>query len=133
MTAKVEELGFERTTRRIARFLVCVAVAGTAFSAVEGGWQWAAGFLAGSLAAWFNFRWLQRLVRALGGDRRYSSFRLALRYFLLGGAGYVIVRFSPIPMASVIAGMLVLIAAIFIELLFELIYARKRTLDHQDL
>jgi hypothetical protein len=35
--------------------------------------------------------------------------------------------------AAVVAGMLVLIAAIFIEILFELVYARKRTLDHQDL
>jgi hypothetical protein len=34
---------------------------------------------------------------------------------------------------AVIAGMLALIAAIFIEILFELVYARKRTLDHQDL
>jgi len=133
MTASADQLGFEQTARRIERFLLSVAIAGTAFAAVEGGWHWAAGFLAGSLAAWFNFRWLQRLVRALGGDRKFSSLRLALRYFLLGGCGYVILRFSPIPMASVIAGMLALIAAIFIELLFELVYARKRTVDHPDL
>jgi len=133
MTANADHLGFERTARRIERFLLCAGAAGTACAAARGGWQWGAGFLAGSLAAWYNFRWLQRLVRALGGERKYSSFRLALRYFLLGGAAYVIVRFSPIPMASVVAGMLVLIAAIFIELLFELIYARKRTVDHQDL
>jgi len=44
-----------------------------------------------------------------------------------------IVRFSWIPALAVIAGLFVLIAAIFVEILFELVYARKRTLDHQDL
>jgi hypothetical protein len=133
MTTMVDELDFERATRRIARFLAWVAVAGTAVSGAAGGWKWAAGFLAGAVAAWFNFRWLKRLVGALGGAARYSSFRLALRYFLLGVCGYVIVRFSSIPAAAMVAGMFVLIAAIFIEILFELVYARKRTLDHQDL
>lgn len=133
MTTMVDELDFERASRRIARILAAVAVAGTALAGVAGGWKWAAGFLVGSAAAWFNFRWLKRLVGALGGERTPSSFRLALRYFLLGGCGYVIVRFSSMPMPAVIAGMLVLIAAIFIEILFELVYARKRTLDHQDL
>jgi len=110
-----------------------VAVVGTAVAGAAGGWKWAAGFLAGAVAAWLNFRWLKRLVSALGGKPAPSSFQLALRYFLLGGCGYVIVRFSRIPVPSVIAGMLVLAAAIFIEILFELVYARKRTLDHQDL
>jgi len=109
-----------------------VAVAGTVLAGAAGGWKWAAGFLAGSAAAWFNFRWLKQLVHALGGERAHSSFRWALRYFLFGGCGYVIVRFSSIPAPAFIAGMLALIAAIFIEILFELVYARKRTLDHQD-
>ncbi|MGA2272009.1 MAG: ATP synthase subunit I [Bryobacteraceae bacterium] len=132
MTTKVDELDFERASRRIVRFLAYVAVAGTVLAGAAGGWKWAAGFLAGSAAAWFNFRWLKQLVHALGGERAHSSFRWALRYFLFGGCGYVIVRFSSIPAPAFIAGMLALIAAIFIEILFELVYARKRTLDHQD-
>ena len=132
MTTKVDELDFERASRRIVRFLAYVAVAGTVLAGSAGGWKWAAGFLAGSAAAWFNFRWLKQLVHALGGERAHSSFRWALRYFLFGGCGYVIVRFSSIPAPAFIAGMLALIAAIFIEILFELVYARKRTLDHQD-
>jgi len=133
MTTMADALDFERASRRIARILACVAVAGTVLAGATGGWKWAAGFLAGSAAAWFNFRWLKKLVCALGGERTYSSFQLALRYFLFGGCGYVILRFSSIPVPAVIAGMLVLVVAIFIEILFELVYARKRTLDHQDL
>jgi len=133
MTTMADPLDFERASRRIARILDGVAVAGTALAGVAGGWKWAAGFLVGAVAAWFNFRWLKHMVIALGGQRTHSSFRLALRYFLLGCCGYVIVRFSSVPVPSVIAGMLALIAAIFIEILCELVYARKRTLDHQDL
>ncbi len=133
MTTMADELDFGRATRRIARFLAWVALAGTALAGAAGGWKWAVGFLAGSVAAWFNFRWLKRLVGALGGGRAHSPFRLALRYFFWGVLAYVIVRFSSIPAPAIVAGMFVLIAAIFIEILFELVYARKRTLDHQDL
>jgi len=124
---------YERATLRIARFMGAVAVAGALAVWLAAGGKWAAGFCLGAAAAWLNFRWLKRLVDALGGGRAPSGLRLALRYFLLGGSGYVIVRFSAIPAPAVIAGMLVLIAAIFIEILVEWVYARKRTLDHQDL
>jgi len=132
MRTTTDALDFASATRRIERFLISVAAAGAVLCGAAGGWKWAAGFLAGAAAAWFNFRWLKRLVAALGGGPPPSSLRLALRYFLLGGCGYVIVRFAPIPVPAVITGLLALIAAIFIEIIFELLYARKRTLDHQD-
>jgi len=128
-----DELEFARAGLRIERFLISAALAGTALAAVAAGWKWAAGFLAGSAIAWVNLRWLMRLVRKLGGQAAPSSFSLALRFFLLGGSAYAILRFSPIPAVSVIAGIFVLIAAVFVEIVFELVYARKRTLDHQDL
>ncbi len=133
MTTMVDALDFERASRRIARFLVGVAAAGTAVAGAAGGWRWGAGFLIGATAAWFNFRWMKRLVGALGGGPAHSPVRLALRYFLLGGCAYVIVRFSRLPALAAIAGLFVLIAAVFIEIFFELLYARKRTLDHPDL
>jgi hypothetical protein len=128
-----DELDFVRASRRIARFLAWVAVAGTLLAAALGGWKWAAGFALGAAAAWFNFRWLKRMVGALGGGPAPTPVRLATRYLLLGACAYVIVRFSGVPGLAVIAGLFVLIAAIFIEIGFELVYARKRTLDHQDL
>jgi hypothetical protein len=128
-----DELDFIRASRRIERFLAWVAMAGTLLGAALGGWKWAAGFALGAAAAWFNFRRLKRMVGALGGGPAPSPARLAFRLFLLGGCAYVIVRFSAVPGLAVIAGLFVLIAAIFIEIGFELVYARKRTLDHQDL
>lgn len=129
----VDALDFVRASRRIARFLVWVAVGGTALAGAAGGPKWAAGFLVGAVAAWFNFRWLKRMVGALGGGPAPSPARLALRYLAVGGCAYVIVRFSWVPALAVIAGLFVLIAAVSIEIVFELVYARKRTLDHQNL
>ena len=129
----VDELDFARVTRRIARFLLWVAVVGTLLAAAAGGWRWATGFAIGAAAAWFNFRWLKRMVGALGGGPAPSSVRLATRYLLFGGCAYAIVRFPWVSAPAVIAGLLVLIAAVFVEVLFELVYARKRTLDHADL
>ena len=128
-----DELDFERVGRRVARILAWVAAVGAALAGVLGGWPWAAGFLAGSFAAWLNLRWLKRLVRALGGERAPSSLRLGLLYFFVGLGAYAILRFSPIPAAAVITGLLALVVAVFIEAVCELVYARKRTLDHQDL
>jgi uncharacterized membrane protein AbrB (regulator of aidB expression) len=128
-----DELAFPRAARRIARNMLWIAPLATAAAWIAGGWRWGVGFLIGSLAAWFNYRWLKRLVEALGGGRRPGSVWLASRYILLGAGCYVILRFSPISVPAVITGMFVLIAAIFVEILFELLYARKRTVDHQDL
>ena len=94
------------------------------------GWKWGLGFLLGALGAWFNYRWLKGIVGALGGGRRPGSVWLGARYLLLGAGCYVIVRFSPISAPAVITGMFVLIAAILVEVLFELRYARKRIVDH---
>src|ERR1035438_10707806 len=94
MTTMADELDFDRASRRIERILVSVAVAGTAMAGAMGGWKWAVGFLLGAAAAWFNFRWLKRLGRALGGGPAHSSFRLALRPFLFGGCAPVFVRVS---------------------------------------
>jgi len=128
-----DELGFDRATRRIARNMLWIAALGTASALAAGGWKWGAGFLLGSIAAWVNYRWLMRLVQALGDGRRPGNAWLASRYILLGAGCYVILRFSPISARAVVTGMFVLIAAIFVEILFELVYARKRTLHHPDL
>jgi ATP synthase I chain len=128
-----DELGFDRAACRIARNMVWIGALATVSVFLAAGWKWGGGFLLGAIAAWFNFRWLKRLVEALGGGRRPGSAWLASRYLLLAAGCYVILRFSPISAPAVVTGMFILIAAIFVEILFELVYARKRTLDHQDL
>jgi hypothetical protein len=56
----------------------------------------------------------------LGG----SAVFFGLRYFMVGGAVYVIVKILEISLISVLAGLFVSAAAIIVEILYELIYAR---------
>lgn len=125
MTAP-DELDFERASGRIGRNMVVIAALGTAVLFALLGWQWGGGFLVGSLISGLNFRWLRRLVESLGGGQRPRGGRfLAFRYLLLGGIAYAILRYSPISLTAVITGLFVLIAAVFVEVIFEIVYARK--------
>jgi|SRR5215467_1264053 len=122
-----DALDFDAAAIRISRFMAVIALAGTVAGLLVWGWRWGAGFLAGSAISGFNYRWLVRLVESLGGGRkaRSSSVFLALRYFLLGGVAYVILRYTSISLPAVLTGLFVLTAAVFVEVVFELIYARK--------
>lgn len=120
-----DEITYERASERIGRFMVAIAVMGTVGALLVGGWEWGAGFLVGSIISGFNFRWLKRLVESIGGSRTRGGVLLAIRYLLLGGGAYVILRYSPISLTAVVTGLFVLIAAVFVEVIFEIVYARK--------
>jgi hypothetical protein len=132
MTA-TDELTYERASQRIGRFMVAITVFGTAVVFAARGWTWAAGFLLGSLISGLNFRWLRRLVESItptAGEQAparpsYRGLLLAVRYFLLASAAYAILRFSPISLTAVVIGLFVLIGAVFVEVIFEIAYARK--------
>lgn len=129
---EAETFDFDHASGRIARNMLWIAALGTAAAYLARGWQWAGGFLLGSLLSWLNYRWLRRMIEALGGTGQPGGFTFALRYLLLGAGAYVILRFSRISLVAVLAGLFVLIAAVFAETIFELIYG-NRTRDHQDL
>jgi hypothetical protein len=91
------------------------------------GWNWGAGFAIGSAVSWVNFRWLKQIVDALGGARpkgRLAIF-MGLRYLLMCGGAYVIVKYSNISLSAALAGLFVAVAAVIVEILFQLIYARS--------
>jgi small-conductance mechanosensitive channel len=127
-------LSFARAAARIGRILAVVAVLGACGATVLAGWTAGAGFLLGAAISGLNYRWLYKLVEGLGAGKhpRYRSVVLAFRYLILGGAAYVILRLSPLSLPAFLAGLFVLTAAVFVEVIFEFFYARKRTVDHQD-
>jgi hypothetical protein len=127
-----DALDFDRAAARIARDMLWIAALGTLAAWAARGWRWAAGFLLGAAISSVNYRWLRRLVENLGGKRRPGGFRFAFRYLLLAGGAYVILRYSRISVLAVLAGLFVLIAAVFVEAAREILYA-GRTVDHQDL
>jgi hypothetical protein len=122
-----DPLSFERAAVRIGRIMAAVAALGTGGALVLGGWKAGAGFLLGAMISALNYHWLHKLVKSLGGTTRprYRSVILGFRYLILGGVAYVILRVSPISLRAVLAGLFVLTAAVFVEVIFEIVYARK--------
>lgn len=117
---------FERVVGRITRILVLLGVAGTLAAFGMGGWSGAAGFALGGATSWVSFRWLKQVVGALGAHHpaRRLAVKTALRYFLIGGAAYVIVKYTVVSLRAALAGLLLSTAAVIVEILIELIYAR---------
>jgi hypothetical protein len=49
---------------------------------------------------------------------------LPLRYVLFGAGGYVIVKYFRVDVMAALVGLFVAVAAVMVEIIFELIYAR---------
>ena len=122
-----DELSFERAAWRIGRIMMVIGSLGTCVALAARGWQWGAGFLLGAAISGLNFHWLYRLVAGLGKSDmpRNRSVILGFRYVILGGGAYVILRLSRISLMAVLAGVFLLTAAVFVEVVFEIVYARK--------
>jgi len=124
-----EQTLFEAALRRIARGTVALAAAGCLVCLILRGWRWAAAYLLGAAASYLNFRWLKRVVDALGGAltaRPSPKFAIliGLRYLLLGAGAYVIVNFTALSLPAALIGLFVPVAAVIQEIIFELIYGR---------
>ncbi len=122
-----EALRVERALGRIRRLMVWLAVLGTAALGLWKGPAWAAGFLAGALAAMLNFRWLERVAAGLDPARGTRRLRWAvlfgLRYVLLGAGGYAIVKVFGFSGLAILTGLLAAAAAVLAELIYELLHA----------
>jgi len=123
-------MDLERAVGRILRLTLILTVGGAAVYLVIAGWRGGCGFLLGGLVSWLNFHWLKRTVYALGEaaagkpPRARLAVLLGLRYLLLGLGAYVIVKFSEISLTAALVGLFVPTAAVILEILIELIYAR---------
>ena len=125
-----DQLLLDRALGRIRIAIPCLSVAFAIGATIYGGWRWGLGFLAGAAASWFNFRWLKQLVDSLGSTasgrrrRRGLAVYFGLRYVLLAAGAYVILNFTALSVAAALIGLFVPAAAVILEILFELVYAR---------
>ena len=89
------------------------------------GFKMGLAFLIGALFSYASFWGWQHVVLALspGGTKR-RSWRFMLRIVLLGGLACVIIKFLGLNVAAAVTGLLVSGAAVILEIIFELIYAR---------
>ena len=125
--AAPDDLEYHRVVRRITRIIMVLGVAGTIAAFLLGGWTWAAGFGLGAAGSWLSFRWLKQMVGALGVDHPPPNLALkaVLRYLMIGGLAYVIVKYTVVSLRAALTGLLLSTAAVLVEILIELIYARN--------
>lgn len=118
----------DRIVPRIIRISAALGIVGTVAVWIRFGTRAAVGFLVGSLLSLLNFHGLRRVAEGLTGmsstGLKTSPVFWAFRYMLLMGIGYVIVRGLGISLTPILAGLFVAAAAIILEILYELTYAR---------
>jgi len=124
MTAP-EDQYLEHALARIRKYMLAFSAAGAIAAFAWRGWTWGVGFVLGAAASWASFRWLKQIVDSLAGKAlpRCVAVLAGLRYLLLGGGAYAILRFSKINLLAALIGLFVSAAAVIIEIVFELLYA----------
>jgi ATP synthase I chain len=127
-----DELWMDRAVARIWKLVWAIGAGGAIALLVWRGWAWGAGWVIGTAVSALNFRWLRQLTEAIGGPagKPRKAVFLGLRYVFLGGGAYVILKYSAISLPAALSGLFVSVAAVIIEILLELAYARNGTVDH---
>lgn len=104
------------------------------------GWPEAAGLALGACVAWINFRWLRRFVRWVTrasapepgeGKRRVPMgmfLQILGRYALLGLVLYAMLMRFYWPALAFLCGLFALAAAVFLEVIGELVFWRRRSM-----
>jgi hypothetical protein len=123
-----EELRNERALARMGKSMFAIGAGGAIALFAWKGWTWGGGFALGALASWGNFALLKNVVDALGSKRptrKRVAVLAGLRYLILGAGAYVILRFSSISVSATLMGLFVAVAAVILEILLQLVYARN--------
>jgi len=123
--AQADQAFYEQFIRRVGWIMLALALMGSAALAMTKGIRIGLAFLIGAAVSYASFWGWRHLVDALtpGGKKR-SSFPFMLRIVLLIALAYVIIRFLGLNVPAAASGLLVSAAAVLLELVFELIYAR---------
>jgi ATP synthase I subunit len=129
---------------RILRATILLAVAGTAGFGLWRGLGWALGFAVGAALSALSFHWMKTAIGTIAdaitaasasddsnrsgqGRSAAAVARFVLRYALIGLAGYVIFRSSVLSLAAFFAGLFVSIAAVLVEVAYQVYLSFRRT------
>jgi hypothetical protein len=124
---ELDERYLSRSVARVYTFMTAMSLGGVLILWGWQGWRWAVGFALGAAASWLNFRWLKKIVDSLGhaatgsAPKARGAIFLGMRYILLAGAGYVILRSSEINLTAALVGLFVSAAAVTLEILYQLV------------
>jgi hypothetical protein len=118
--------------RRVEYLTLGLGATASLVVAIRWGWRAAAGLALGALLSWVNYRWLKQGVAALvqlsvtqaDAPKVRIPKRVYLKFFgrfaLLLAAVYVILSGSLVPGATVLAGLFAVVAAVLVELIYQL-------------
>ena len=116
---------YTRALRRVSVMILALGTAGAGALITLKGFRIGLAFLMGALLSYASFWGWQHLVLALSpGAKRKGSWGFMFRILLLAGAAIAIIRLLGLNVAATVTGLLVSAAAVILEIIFELIYAR---------
>ena len=112
---------YDRALRRLDRFALALAGAAVVGMGIAHGWKGALGAAGGAAFSLGSFRTWKRVAAAVTGDAgaRPGTW-LVLRYTILAASLFVIIRYFGVSLWSVLAGLLVPMAAVMAEIVCEL-------------
>ena len=120
-----DRLSYERIIGRISRIILALAVLGASFLWATKGIRIGVAFLIGCAVSYLSFWGWQQVAAALGPTpKKRSSWGFTIRVIVLGALACVIIKFLGLDVAAAVTGLLVSAAAVILELIYELIYAR---------
>jgi hypothetical protein len=120
-----EQAFYDRFIRRVSWIILALALTGSAAIALVKGPSLGLAFLVGAMVSYASFwGWRQVVDAVTPAPQKRSSFPFVLRILLLFVLAYAIIRFLGLNVAAAASGLLVSAAAVLLELVFELIYAR---------
>lgn len=131
----IVEAFLDRALPRIRKFLLVLAGIGIVVCLALFRWPVAAGFAVGAVVSYWNQRWLERAIDALG-DRITNQqsperggiivFRALLRYVLIAAGAYVIFNVSLRGLYGFLGGVCLPIAAVACEVAVEIFVTLRR-------
>ena len=122
---QADQAFYDRFIRRVTWIILILALTGSAVIAMTNGIRIGLAFLIGATVSYVSFWGWRQVVDALApGPKKRSSFPFVLRILLLVVVAYAIIKLLGLNVAAAASGLLVSAAAVLLELIFELVYAR---------
>jgi hypothetical protein len=116
---------YDRALRRVGRLILAVATIGAGVLTSLKGFHMGLAFLIGALFSYASFWGWQHVVIALSpGATQQKSWKFTLRIVALGALACAIIKLLGLNVAAAVTGLLVSAAAVILEIVYELIYAR---------
>lgn len=117
---------YDRALRRMDRIAIALAAAAVLVFLARTGWRDALGCAFTASASVYNLRRLKNIALAVSGEPQNSGVSSAaamgLRYLVLGGICFVIIKFLGVSLPAIFGGLLISVAAVLVEICYELLF-----------